>query len=159
MSIDYLGAKKQKEHENEQDEKIASGGSGGDFVPVITTDQFVMDQTTGGFPVPVVDEIKEAGKYIIILNATNILPIPSKIVYNLDVMGDGQSNVSQLLSMNLFSVFLFLTRDFRNNAWGQWELKNVDYAFNLLNQLNGYDDTKTQVLKNVNGVLTWVDEA
>jgi len=131
----------------------------GKYVPIITTDQFVMDQTTGGFPVPVVDEIKEAGKYIIILNATNILPIPSKIVYNLDVMGDGQSNVSQLLSMNLFSVFLFLTRDFRNNAWGQWELKNGDYAFNLLNQLNGYDDTKTQVLKNVNGVLTWVDEA
>lgn len=28
MSIDYLGAKKQKTHEKEQDEKISAGGSG-----------------------------------------------------------------------------------------------------------------------------------
>lgn len=38
------------------------------------------------------------------------------------------------------------------------ELVNKQYVDNLITSYSGYDATKTQVLKNVNGTLTWVDE-
>ena len=38
------------------------------------------------------------------------------------------------------------------------ELVNKQYVDNLIASYSGYDATKTQVLKNVNGTLTWVDE-
>lgn len=157
MSIDYLGAKKQKEHENEQDEKISAGGSGGgDSVQIITTDQFVLDQTIQ-FPLPVIDDIKEPGRYIILLDVTNV-GIPGKILFRLDVTGDGQSLITQVLSLTLPGL-IFLQRDFNNNAWGAWKVQNEEYCLNFLNKVRGYDEDKTQVLKNVNGVIQWVDEA
>lgn len=44
----------------------------------------------------------------------------------------------------------------KNVISGQYQIKST--APNVL-QATGYDATKTQVLKNINGVLTWVDEA
>lgn len=154
MSLDYLGAEKKKAHENEQDEKIASGG--GNSVEIITTDQFVVDQTLQ-FPLPVIDDIKEPGRYIILLDVTSA-GIPGKILFRLDVAGNGQSIITQVLSLTL-PGFIFLQRDFNNNAWGSWKLQNEEYCLNFLNKVRGYDEDKTQVLKNVNGVIQWVDEA
>jgi hypothetical protein len=42
---------------------------------------------------------------------------------------------------------------------GQDYWKAVNFMNSNLTLYPGYDATKTQVLKNVNGVLTWVEEA
>lgn len=40
------------------------------------------------------------------------------------------------------------------NAW----INSINTADAILSKCIGYDNTKTQVLKNINGVLTWIDE-
>ena len=41
---------------------------------------------------------------------------------------------------------------------GAWALVDVQSATTLLESVTGYDATKTQILKNVSGTFTWVDE-
>lgn len=65
--------------------------------------------------------------------------------------------------------------EYRGTSWGKGALSTTNtiaynptanyhpatkkYVDDKLSKLSGYDATKTQVLKNVNGTLTWVDEA
>jgi hypothetical protein len=39
-----------------------------------------------------------------------------------------------------------------------WDLVNVDNVIETLKTVTGYDSSKTQVLKNISGTITWVDE-
>ena len=152
MSLDYLGAKKQKEHENEQDEKITAGG--GDFVPVITTDQFTMGPD-GQTPLPVIDDIKEGGTYLVKLDLSTLAP-GTAFNYTLTVMtAPGQGTMQQLQWSNTLITY---ERSYENGTWSSWSETTLTNLALILQRYTGADGTKTQVLKNVNGVLTWVNE-
>lgn len=152
MSLDYLGAKKQKAHENEQDEKITAGG--GNFVPVITTDQFTMGPD-GQVPLPVIDDIKEGGTYLVKLDLSTLAP-GAAFNYTLTVAtAPGQGTMQQLQWSNGLIMY---ERRYENDTWSSWSETTLTNLALILQRYNGADGTKTQVLKNVNGVLTWVNE-
>ena len=152
MSLDYLGAKKQKAHEDEQDEKITAGG--GQYVPVIVTDQFAMGPD-GQTPLPVIDDIKEGGTYLVKLDLSTLAP-GTVFNYTLTVTAaPGQGTLQQLHWSNSLVSY---ERRYENDTWDSWSETTLTNLATILQRYSGYDSTKTQALKNVNGTLTWVDE-
>lgn len=149
MSLDYLGSKKIKKHEEEQDEAISSGGSS---VQVINTDQFTLFQ--GSIPVPsgsAIDDITENGTYLVNLDLSSMGMSGMGISWTLAVNNMGAASQS----LSIASMGIVLTRSLSGDTWGDWE----DNSQIVLKSLAGFDATKTQVLKNVNGTIAWVDEA
>ena len=51
-----------------------------------------------------------------------------------------------------------INRIYIHTSNGVKDLATENFVTNYLSTITGYDNTKTQVLKNVNGTLTWVDE-
>lgn len=148
MSLDYLGSKKIKKHEEEQDNAISSGGSS---VQVINTDQFALFQES--LPVPsgsAIDDITENGTYLINLDLSTMGMSGMGMSWTLTVNNMGAA--SQSLSIS--GMGIVLTRSISGDTWGDWQ----DNSQIILKSIAGFDATKTQVLKNVNGVLAWVTE-
>lgn len=156
MSLDYLGAQKIKEHEGQQDQAISSGG--GDFVPVVNVSQFVMgpDEQT---PLPVVDDIKTDGMYSVMLDLS-ALGAAMKLTYWLLVTATEEGTQQVLTAASLGYTF---ARSYVDGTWTSWvngtpELQAALFREAAKNLGTNWKTTGTQVLKNINGSLTWVDE-
>lgn len=149
MSIDYLGAQKIKAHEEGQDEAISSGGSG---LPKITTSEFIMDPS-GSVPLPVIDDVKELGMYLVQLDLSSMAP-GMGMSYLLTVANMGA--IGQILKVS--STNVVFNRIFENNEWSDWADITAAQDSTVLQSHTGYDSSKTQTLKNVKGVITWVDD-
>lgn len=148
MSLDYLGSKKIKKHEEEQDQAISSSGSS---VQIINTDQFTLFQ--GAIPVPsgsAIDDITENGTYLINLDLSTMGVSGMGMSWTLAVNNMGAASQS----LSVAGMGIVLTRSLSGDTWGDWQ----DNSQIVLKSISGFDATKTQVLQNVNGVLTWVTE-
>lgn len=158
MSIDYFGAQKIKEHEEQQDQAISAGGSGGDFVPVVNVSQFVMgpDEQT---PIPVVDDMKTDGMYSVMLDLS-ALGMAIKFTYWLLVTTTEEGTQQVLTAANLGFTF---ARSYVDGNWTSWvngtpELQAGLFREAAKNLGTNWKTSGTQVLKNIDGSLTWVDE-
>lgn len=69
----------------------------------------------------------------------------------------GINNFDKLIFYGGYSQF---NSDLRLNSMGtnSKSVTTKEYVDNIFTRISGYDATKTQVLKNINGTLTWVDE-
>lgn len=79
------------------------------------------------------------------IGATNGITIGSESrgAVNVCQLGSNRNNINKI---NIYT------------STGNKEIATQEFVQNYLTTVNGYDSTKTQVLKNVNGTLTWVDE-
>lgn len=107
------------------------------------------------------EEIKSLKNYISttkneIFTTFKIETISNLIIYYEDL----QQRVEQLEKENkeLKEVSGYFSREDLSN--GTYTLDCSQYNFQTsITSITGYDASKTQILKNVNGTLTWVDES
>lgn len=129
------------------------GGGTGEYVPSITTTQFVMDPNNV-IPIPVVDDLKDIGEYSIILDLSSLSP-DMGMTYSLVILNQGI--LVQIISVA--GTGISFRRIFENNAWTEWENITDLMIQNSLDEVEGYDNTKNQVLKNSTGNLQWSEES
>lgn len=80
---------------------------------------------------------------------------------NLSVNGEisiGDTSRSDLLNLSSTRGNIQEQIDAVNSLIGAIDLINAPAIQNLLQQISGYDSTKTQTLKNNNGTIRWVDD-
>jgi len=102
---------------------------------------------------------RSGGSYGIYYENYNIVTLTSKFTDN--VVGDitcSQRSVSLVKTADNVSYALGIENTMEYTPTGDYNPATKKYVDDKLTTLASYDATKTQVLKNINGTLTWVDE-